>query len=102
MLDNVFKVNGKDYVLKFTIGSHIRMNKEGLGFEALQNIDIEKTRDLLFFGLQKFHKLNREQVTDLMDDYMDNGGTFQELVEIIVQAYTKSLGLKLDGNQEGK
>lgn len=101
MLDNVLKINGKDYVIKFTIGSHIKMNKEGLNFESLQRLDIEMTRDLLYYGLEKFHKLNREQVTDLMDDFMDNGGTFEELFTVIVDAYSKSLGMKM-GNKEGK
>lgn len=96
---NILKINGRDYVLKFTFSSHIKMQEAGINFDEFEvngMPNFAMVRDFLYYGLEKFHKLSREEVEDLIDTYLEEGGTLETLLGAVVDSYTKSLGVKKD------
>ena len=107
VINGTIKVNKKDYYLNYDINTLCMMKGKGLDIMKLDQIemDIVVIRDLFYFGLSRFHKeLTREDVGHLMSDFIQEGGSFEMLADIITNALTKSLGIKVEEGeeQEGK
>ncbi|MGL5712249.1 MAG: hypothetical protein ACRCX2_04465 [Paraclostridium sp.] len=93
---NVIKIDNKDYVVKYTFGSHIKMqdaNFDMSQFEVNGLPNFSMIRDLLYYGLDKFHKASIEECEELIDVFIEEGGTLQDLLGKLVDAYSKSLGV---------
>lgn len=102
-------VNETPYTIKYTINTLCDMKGAGIDVMKLEDaeLDFVAIRALFFFGLQKQHKAEvktQEDAGELMSDYLENGGTFEELTNIITGALTRSLGLKdvAEGKQQVK
>ena len=107
VINGTIKVNKKNYYLNYDINTLCMMKSKGLDIMKLDQIEMDITviRDLFYFGLIRFHKeLTREDVGELMSDFIQEGGSFEMLADIITNALTKSLGLKVEEGeeQEGK
>lgn len=104
MFGTTIKINNKEYVLKYTINTLCRMSANGFNVMNLgeQTMDFVAIRELFFYGLQKYHSKeinDSEAAGDLMSDYLDCGGDFEGLAQLITEALTHSLGIK---QTEGK
>lgn len=71
------------------------MTSEGIDVMNLgeMKINMLTIRDLLMYGLRHENKkITKNQAGDLIDEYFEDGGTFNQLVEEIMKALAKSLG----------
>lgn len=94
-------INDKKYRICYDINVLCQMKSEGLDIMKMDKMemDILTVRSLFYFGLVKFNnkpKMTLEKAGELMSDYMSNGGTFQEITEIMITALYKGLGIKSD------
>lgn len=61
--------------------------------EITGEMKMKDVRKMLFHGLKwEDKKLTEEQTGNLISTYIENGGTFQELMEVVGKAFTKSMG----------
>ena len=61
--------------------------------EITGSMTMKDARKLIYHGLKWEDKKVTEQSTgELIAEYIDNGGSFQELMDIVSKAFTKSLG----------
>lgn len=107
VINGTVNVGKKEFYLNYDINTLCMMKSKGLDVMKLDQIemDIVVIRDLFYFGLCRFHKeLSKEDVGDLMSEFIQEGGSFEDLANIITNALTKSLGLKVEEEeeQEGK
>ena len=68
-------------------------------------INVKTIRELFMYGLRyDVKKITQNQAGELMDKYMDEGGTFNSLVEEVMDSLGKSLGgdESDDDGEEGK
>ncbi len=92
-------VNETPYTIKYTINTLCDMKGAGIDVMKMDDaeLDFVAIRALFFFGLQKQHKADIKTVEaagELMSDYLESGGTFEELSSIITNSLTRSLGLE--------
>lgn len=106
IINGTVKINKKDYYLNYDINTLCLMKGQGLDVMKLDQIemDILVIRDLFYYGLCRLQKdLSKEDVGELMSEYIQEGGSFDKLAEVITDALTSSLGLKNDNeDKEGK
>ena len=96
-------MNDKNYEIKFTINTLCAMAQDGIDVMNLENmnINIVTVRDLLMYGLRHENKkITKNQVGDLMDDFLQEG-SFNDIVEELLGALAKSLG-KAEEQEEVK
>lgn len=106
IINGTIKIGKKDYFLNYDINTLCMMKTQGLDVMKLDQIemDILTIRDLFYYGLCRLQKdLTKEDAGDLMSEYIQEGGSFDKLAEVITNALTASLGLKNENNdEEGK
>ena len=80
---------------KFTINTLCTMAEQGIDVMNLSNIKINMpvVRELVMYGLKhQDKKITQNKAGNLMDEYLEEGGTFDNLVTEIMAALEKSLG----------
>jgi len=84
------KVGEKEYRLKYTTNIMCQLEKmTGCGINKMSDAvgDFSTTRYLLWAGLQKFnHEITVESTGNLIDEYIENGGTTEELSKQMMDA----------------
>lgn len=95
-----WKVGAEEYKLKFSAVAVVEAeNKLGKGlFRSMEEIDkVSVQVTLLWAALQKFnHGTSRNTVYDLYDEYMDNSGDLEKLLDVIMET------LEISGFMTGK
>lgn len=89
-----FKVGDKEYKLRLSTNEIVNIEKK-IGSNVLKifmdkdNIPTMEQLMLVLHGaLQKFHhNITLKDVYDIYDEYVDNGGTFEGLIEIILDVF---------------
>lgn len=90
----IIKINGKDYMLKLTAKTTVLMEKKigknpliiFMGMEKGNIPSLEETLVMFYCSLQKHHAddvQTEEAAYDLYDEYVDEGGTMFDLLEIL-------------------
>lgn len=94
----VLKINKKDCVLKFTTKSMMNLNAKGITLTSLSE-DMEKLNlislyDAFYEGL-KFGNPNitLDETYELIDAYYEEGGEVESFFMLILEEYSKSMGL---------
>ena len=98
-------IKDKNYEIKFTINTLCVMTSEGIDVMNLgeMKINMLTIRDLLMYGLRHENKkITKNQAGDLIDEYFEDGGTFNQLVEEIMKALAKSLGEEEKNNEDSE
>lgn len=110
----MIQIRDKEYELKFTINMLCEMSEQG--FDVMNigaiNINIRTIRDLFYYALKGADKkITKAKAGDLMDAFIEEGGSFDELIDVVMEALGKSLGNKPvedeedsnkeDGEEEG-
>jgi len=93
----MIQVNGKEYELKFTINVLCEMSEQGFDVMNMNNVRINMVtvRDLFYYAIKGGNKkITKNQVGEIMDDFIAEGHTFDELIEEVMDALGKSLGTK--------
>lgn len=90
-------IKDKEYNIRFTMNTLCTMSEQGIDVMNIENSgmnNIMLTRELLYYGLKHENKkITKAQTGDLIDDYIEEGGTFNELYMEVMLALAKSLGV---------
>ena len=94
----VLKINKKDYVLKFTTKALMNLNAKGITLTSLSE-DMEKLNLISLY--EAFHEglkfsnanITLDEVYELIDAYYEEGGEVETFFMLILEEYSKSMGL---------
>mgnify|MGYP003516986048 CR=1 FL=1 len=103
----MLRINGRDYELKYSINTLCNMCDNGIDVMHMDQIviNVKTIRELFMYGLRHdVKKITQKRAGEWMDKYMDEGGTFNSLVEEVMDSLGKSLGgdESEDDGEEGK
>lgn len=99
----MIEIKDKEYELKYTVNTLCIMAEDGIDVMNIadMNINIVTIRDLFYYGLKHENKrITKNQAGELMDELLEYGYSFKELVELVMDALTKSLGKKKEDTEE--
>lgn len=104
-----FKVGDKEYKLRLAAAEMVNIEKKigGNVLEIFMSEDKIPTMEELLLTLHgslvKFnHGINLVDTYAIYDDYVDSGGGFEELIEIIIDVFEVSGFFKKEQIEEGK
>lgn len=104
-----FKVGDKEYKLRLAANEMINIEKKinanvlDIFMKKEQIPTMEELLLVLHGSLQKFHHgISLSDVYKIYDDYVDEGGGFEELIEVIVDVFEVSGFFKKEDIEEGK
>ena len=89
-------IRDKEYEIKFTMNTLCVMTEQGvdltrIGENPMANLTM--TRDLFYYGLRHADKkITKNQAGDLMDTFIEEGGSLNEIYLEVMMALGKSLG----------
>lgn len=98
MLYTTLKVKDNEYKLrldaKATVALERRLGKNPL--DVLMDMEngrlpqINQVISILYYALQKYHKMNEEQVFELYEDMIEDGRDFGTILPIVVELFQVS------------
>ena len=94
----VLKINKKDYVLKFTTKALMSLNAKGITLTSLAS-DMEKLNLISLYeafheGLKFANKdITLDETYEIIDSYYEEGGEVEEFFTIVLEEYSKAMGL---------
>ena len=94
----VLKINKKDYVLKFTTKAILNLNAKGITLTSLAS-DMEKLNLISLYeafheGLKFANKdITLDQTYEIIDSYYEEAGEVEEFFTIVLEEYSKAMGL---------
>jgi hypothetical protein len=94
----VLKINKKDYVLKFTTKALMNLNAKGITLTSLAS-DMEKLNLISLYeafceGLKFANKdITLDETYEIIDSYYEEGGEVEEFFTIVLEEYSKAMGL---------
>lgn len=99
----MLRINGRDYELRYGINTLCNMCDAGIDVMHMDQmvINVKTIRELFMYGLRHdVKKITQNQAGELIDDYFDEGGDFNSLVEEVMNSLTKSLGSDESSDKE--
>ncbi|SHH55927.1 DUF6096 family protein [Sporanaerobacter acetigenes] len=104
-----FKVGDNEYKLRLAANEMVNIEKK-IGANILdifmkegQIPTMEELLMVLHGSLQKFqHNITLADTYDIYDEYVDDGGTFEDLIEVIIDVFEVSGFFKKEDLEEGK
>lgn len=104
-----FKVGDKEYKLRLAANEMVNIEKKinanvlDIFMKKEQIPTMEELLLVLHGSLQKFHHgIKLSDVYKIYDEYVDEGGGFEELIEVIVDVFEVSGFFKEEDIEEGK
>ena len=94
----VLKINKKDYVLKFTTKAIMNLNAKGITLTSLAS-DMEKLNLISLYeafceGLKFANKdITLDETYEIIDSYYEEAGEVEEFFTIVLEEYSKAMGL---------
>ena len=102
----MLRINGRDYELRYSINTLCNMCDNGIDVMHMDQIviNVKTIRELFMYGLRHdVKKITQNQAGELIDNFIDEGGDFNVLIEEVLNALGKSLGGEdSDNKEEGK
>ena len=102
----MLRINGRDYELRYPINTLCNMCDNGIDVMHMDQIviNVKTIRELFMYGLRHENKkMTQNQAGELIDNFIDEGGDFNVLIEEVLNALGKSLGGgDSDNKEEGK
>lgn len=100
----VIEINNKEYEVKYTINTLVRMESDGLDVmninKLVENVNFTLIRKLFFYGLLASTKnLTEIKAGDLMEEYLANND-YNELMMVLVYELARALGFDVDKKEE--
>lgn len=101
----VIEINDKEYEVKYTINTLVRMEQDGIEVMKLEsifnNISFGFIRKLFFYGLKESigKSLTENKAGEMMDEYLEHNN-YHDLMAMLVQELAKSLGYDLDEKED--
>ncbi len=104
-----FRVGDSEYKLRLATNEIINIEKK-IGGNVLDILmkkekipSMEELLMVLHGALQKFHhNITIKDTYEIYDEYVDNGGTFEDLIEVIMDVFEVAGFFKKDQLKEGK
>ena len=99
----IIEINNKEYELRFNINTLCEMSEQGFDVMDLTNVKINMrtVRDLFYYALKGGNKkITKNQAGELIDQFIEDGHNFDELIEIVMDALGRSLGSKKPEDKE--
>lgn len=100
----LIEVDGKDYELKFTINTLCDMSAKGIDVMNFGEVrmDMNVMREMCYFALKDDvgKKLTINKAGEIMNDYIQEGHTFNELSDKILEALGNAMGRKEEVEEE--
>ena len=94
----VLKINKKDYVLKFTTKALMNLNTKGITLTSLasdmENLNLISLYEAFCEGLKFANKdITLDETYEIIDSYYEEGGEVQEFFMMILEEYSRAMGL---------
>ena len=94
----VLKINKKDYVLKFTTKAMINLNAKGITLTSLasdmENLNLINLYEAFCEGLKFANKdITLDETYEIIDSYYEEAGEVEEFFTIVLEEYSKAMGL---------
>ena len=94
----VLKINKKDYVLKFTTKAIMNLNAKGITLTSLasdmENLNLISLYEAFCEGLKFANKdITLDETYEIIDSYYEEGGEVQEFFMMILEEYSRAMGL---------
>ena len=94
----VLKINKKDYVLKFTTKALMNLNAKGITLTSLsqdmENLNLMSLYEAFCEGLKFANKdITLDQTYEIIDSYYEEAGEVEEFFTIVLEEYSKAMGL---------
>ena len=95
------EINNKNYEIKYTINTLVRMESDGLDVMNLESLfgnpSFTLIRKLFFYGMLHScgKSLTENKAVDLLDEYLENNN-YNELMTILIKELVSALGHDVD------
>ena len=103
----VIEINNKEYEIKYTINTLVRMESDGLDVmrmeQLINNISFTLVRKLFYYGLMNSvgKSLTENKAGDMMDEYLEKHD-YRELMTVLLSELAKALGHDVDAKGEAE
>ena len=100
----VIEFNGKEYEIKYTINTLVRMESDGVNVmhmeELINNISFTLVRKLFYYGLMNSvgKSLTENKAGDMMDEYLEKHD-YRELMTVLLGELARALGHDVDAKE---
>ena len=97
----VIEIANKEYEVKFSINTLVRMEADGLDVmninNIIENINFTLIRKLFFYGIMASagKGFTEAKAGDMMEEYLENNN-YNELITILIAELAKALGYDVD------
>ena len=97
-------INDKEYEIKYTINTLVKMESDGLDVmhinKIVENVSFSLIRKLFFYGLiaSAGKSLTENKAGDMMDEYLEHND-YNELMMVLIQELAKALGYDIDAKE---
>ena len=101
----VIEINNKEYEIKYTINTLVRMESDGMPVMNLEelfgNPSFTLIRKLFFYGIMHSYgkNLTENKAGDLMDEYLENNN-YNTLMTVLIKELVLALGHDVDKNKD--
>lgn len=91
-----YRIGNKDYIIKYTVANMKLF--QGATQQELESGDITKmlchTSEMFYLGLKGLdRKMTPMKADEIMEEYIEEGGSLTDLLEELTEEYLKSLGI---------
>ena len=103
----VIEVNGKEYEIKFTINTLVRMEEDGIDVMHMENLmnnmNFALIRKLFYYGLinSAGKSLTVNKAGDMMDEYLENHN-YRDLMTALLSELARALGYDVDAKNKAE
>ena len=103
----VIEIANKEYEVKFSINTLVRMEADGLDVmninNIIENINFTLIRKLFFYGIMASagKGFTEAKAGELMDEYLEYNN-YRDLMEALVNELARALGYDIDAKEEAE
>ena len=101
----VIEVNGKEYEIKYTINTLVRMEEDGIDVmhmeNLINNINFALLRKLFYYGIMSSagKSLTMNKAGDMMDEYLEENN-YRDLMNTLLSELARALGYDVDAKEQ--
>jgi hypothetical protein len=103
----VVEVGNKEYEVKYTINTLVRMESDGIDVmhieNLINNINFTLVRKLFYYGLMNSvgKSMTENKAGDMMDEYLEKHD-YKELMTMLLSELAKALGYDVDAKNKAE
>ena len=103
----VVEVGNKEYEVKYTINTLVRMESDGIDVmhieNLINNINFTLVRKLFYYGLMSSvgKSMTENKAGDMMDEYLEKHD-YKELMTMLLSELAKALGYDVDAKNKAE